>query len=255
MAKIISILNQKGGVGKTTSSMNIGSWMSILGYKVLIIDLDPQANLTAGFGIINPEYTIYGNLLNEYPIKAYEVEKNISIVASTPALSGLERSLANDIDKEFSLQEKLKTVSGNFDVIILDCPPSLGLITINALVASNSVYTPLEAQLFSTDGLTKVFEMIDKIQKRLNPTLKLSGIFFTRYDKRKILKRDIMESITEQYPELILHANIRENISLSEAPHVGKDIFRYDHDAIGCVDYSKLAEVILKRENLTQYLD
>jgi chromosome partitioning protein len=255
MAKIISILNQKGGVGKTTSSMNIGSWMSILGYKVLIIDLDPQANLTAGFGITNPEYTIYGTLLNEYPIKAYEVEKNISIVASTPALSGLERSLANDIDKEFSLHEKLKTVSGNFDVIILDCPPSLGLITINALVASNSVYTPLEAQLFSTDGLTKVFEMIDKIQKRLNPTLNLSGIFFTRYDKRKILKRDILESITEQYPELILHANIRENISLSEAPHVGKDIFRYDHDAIGCVDYSKLAEVILKRENLTQYLD
>jgi chromosome partitioning protein len=255
MATIISILNQKGGVGKTTSSMNVGSWMSILGYKVLIVDLDPQANLTAAFGIKDPEFTIYGTLLNEYPFKAFEVEKNISIVASTPALSGLERSLANEIDKEFILQERLKSISNNFDVIILDCPPSLGLITINALVASNSVYTPLEAQLFSTDGLNKVFEMIHKIKNRLNPSLQLKGIFFTRYDKRKILKRDIMESISEEYPDLILHSNIRENISLSEAPHVGKDIFRYDHDAIGCVDYSKLTEEILRRENLTQFLN
>jgi chromosome partitioning protein len=254
MAKTISILNQKGGVGKTTSTINIGSWMATLGYKVLLIDLDPQANLTAAFGIINPEFTIYGTMLNEYPIKAYQLDDTLSLVASTPNLSGLERSLANEIDKEFILQEKIKAVSNAFDIIILDCPPSLGLITINALVASSSVYTPLEAQLFSTDGLLKVFEMVNKIQKRLNPMIEIKGIFFTRYDKRKILKRDILESISKEYPELILKSYIRENISLSEAPHVGMDIFKYDANAIGCIDYSDLAEEILTKENLTNHL-
>lgn len=254
MATIISILNQKGGVGKTTSSMNIGSWMSTLGYKVLLIDLDPQANLTAAFGISNPEFTIYGAMLNEYSIKPYQIDDTLALVASTPNLSGLERSLANEIDKEFILQEKLRAISNLFDIIILDCPPSLGLITINALVASTSVYTPLEAQLFSTDGLLKVFEMVNKIQKRLNPTVKINGIFFTRYDKRKILKRDILESISAEYPELILKSYIRENISLSEAPHAGMDIFKYDTNAIGCIDYSDLTEEILIKENLTKHL-
>jgi chromosome partitioning protein len=251
MAKVLSIINQKGGVGKTTSSMNIGSWMARLGYRVLIIDLDPQANLTAAFGITNPEFTIYGTLLNEYPFKAFEVEKNISIVASSPALSGLERSLANEIDKEFTLQEKLKSVTNNFDVIILDCPPSLGLITINALVASNSVYAPLEAQLFSTEGLNKVFEMIHKITNRLNPSLKLNGIFFTRFDKRKILKRDILEQISSEHPNLILKTYIRENISLGESPHLGQCIFKYDPNANGSKDYSELTEEIIIKEKLS----
>jgi len=251
MSKIIAISNLKGGVGKTTSSISIGSGLASLGYKVILCDLDPQANLTSGLGIKNPQYTIHGALLGEYNVKAYPVRDNLAVIACSPAISSFEKLKGDDLEKEFILKETLAPLSSKCDFIILDCPPSLGLITVNAFVAADSVYTPLEAQLYSTDGLSKVIDIVSKVNKRLNPTLQLKGIFFTRYDRRKILKRETQDQIREAYPHLILNSTIRETIALGEAPHLGKDIFNYAPTSAGASDYSELIKEIIERESVT----
>ena len=248
MAKIIAISNQKGGVGKTTSSISIGSGLANLGKRVLLCDLDPQANLTSGLGVKSPEFTIHGAMLGEYEIKPYQVNDRLAFLASSSAISSFEKLKGDEINREFILKETLASCMDKFDYIILDCPPNLGLITVNAFVAAHSVYTPLEAQLYSTDGLIKVIDMVNKVNKRLNPELALKGIFFTRFDRRKILKRETLESIKESYGELLLNTTIRESIALGEAPHLGKDIFSYAIKSAGAIDYGALVDEILERE-------
>jgi chromosome partitioning protein len=250
MTKIIAISNLKGGVGKTTSTISIGSGLADLGYKVVLCDLDPQANLTAGLGIKNPEFTIHGALLGEYAVKAYPIRNNLAVIACSPAISSFEKLKGDEIEKEFILKEVLAPIVSKVDFIILDCPPALGLITVNAFVAANAVYTPLEAQLYSTDGLIKVIDIVGKVNKRLNPTLALKGVFFTRFDKRKILKRETLDQINSDYPNLILETTIRETIALGEAPHLGKDIFAYAPTSAGASDYNSLIQEILIRENI-----
>jgi chromosome partitioning protein len=251
MARIIAISNQKGGVGKTTSTISIGSGLANLGKRVLLVDLDPQANLTSGLGMKEAEHTIHGAMLGEYKIKPYPVKERLAFVACSAAISSFEKLKGDAVDREFILKETLETIADKCDYILLDCPPSLGLITVNAFVAAQSVYTPLEAQLYSTEGLNKVVDMVNKINKRLNPELLLKGIFFTRYDRRKILKRETQDSIRQSFPELILNSTIRESIALGEAPHLGKDIFSYAPHSAGAIDYGALVEEILERESVT----
>lgn len=171
------------------------------------------------------------------------------MIACSSSFSAFESINANETDREFILNELLQKVEKLFDFVVLDCPPSLGLITVNAFTASDSIYVPLEAQLFSTDGLLKVIEMVAKINKRLNPNLKINGIFFTRFDRRKILKRETLETIKASYPDLILKSWIRESIALGESPHFGQDIFTYANHSAGALDYTELVDEILTIEN------
>jgi chromosome partitioning protein len=245
--EIITLLNQKGGVGKTTTTMNLGGYFSKKGYKVLLVDLDPQANLTTGFGVMNEPKNIYGSLLKEYSPNPYVIDTNLSILISHRNLSGFDRAVVNDIDKEFLLSEILKSLKNEYDIIFIDCPPSLGLLTLNALVAADKIIVPLEAQVFSIDGLSSVFETISKVQKRLNENLILLGIFLTKYDQRKILKKEMYASLENLYNEYLLKQTIRDNISLAEAPLNNQHIFQYDEKSIGAIDYKNLADELIER--------
>ncbi|MDX2191496.1 MAG: ParA family protein [Bacteroidota bacterium] len=251
MTKIIAISNQKGGVGKTTSSINIGAGLANKGFRVVLVDLDPQGNMSSGLGLKKPEFTIHGALLNEYKVKAYPIKERLALIACDNAFSSFEKLKGDEMDREYLLRDLLEPLKSKCDFIILDCPPSLGLITVNAFTAANEVLIPLEAQLFSTDGLEKVVEMVQKITKRLNPDLVIKGIFFTRYSKRTILKRDTLEEIKSAYPQLVYDNYIRESIALGEAPHVGKDIFSYAIESAGSHDYNQLIEEYLFKSEVT----
>jgi chromosome partitioning protein len=247
MSKILAFTNQKGGVGKTTSTANIGAGLAKAGQRVLLVDLDPQTNLTKGLGLFDADQNIYGALLGEYGLKAYALYENLALVAGSPALSGFEKMKGDELDREFLLKELLEPVRERFDYILLDCPPALGLITINAYACARALYVPLEAQLYAADGLDKVMELVSRVQRRLNPTLSVGGIFFTRYDRRKILRRETAEQLRNQYPGLVLNTAIRESIAVGEAPHLGQDIFTYAPQSAGAQDYQSLVDEMLTR--------
>lgn len=248
MKKIWAISNSKGGVGKTTSSINIAAALARLGHRVLLVDLDPQANLTNGLGMAAAESTIYGALLEEYQLQPYATQQaGLSLVAGSAALSGFEQAVGSGPDSKLLLRNLLLSVRENFDFVLLDCPPALGLITINAYASAQEIYIPLEAQLYGTAGLDKVLKLVARVQPRLNPELKVGGVFFTRFDKRKVLRRETAELVRTQYPELVLTNAIRESIALSEAPHLGQDIFAYAPQSAGAVDYQALVTEMLSR--------
>ena len=247
MSRILAFTNQKGGVGKTTSAANVGAGLARAGKRVLLVDLDPQANLTTGLGLAKAEQTVYGALLGEYQLKVYPLQENLALVAGSPAVSGFEKVKGDELDREFLLKELLEPVRGRCDYILLDCPPALGLVTLNAYAAAHALYIPLEAQLYATDGLEKVLELVSRVQRRLNPGLVVGGIFFTRHDKRKVLRRETAEQLRAQHPGLILDTAIRESIALGEAPHLGQDIFTYAPQSAGAADYQALVNEILTR--------
>ncbi|MBS1775006.1 MAG: ParA family protein [Bacteroidetes bacterium] len=247
MIKVIAFSNQKGGVGKTTSAVNIGAYLASQGKRVLLIDLDPQANMTKGLGIEEPEISIYGVLLGEQKIKAFPIRENLVLVPGSYGMSSFEKVKGDDLDKEFLLKEVIDPLKPKFDFILLDCPPALGLITINALAAADQVYIPLEAQIFGVDGLNKVLEIVEKVRKRINPKLEIGGVFFTRYNDRKILARDTADDLRELLKNKVLKTTIRENVALQEAPSLGKDVFTYAPDSHGARDYAKLTEEILQK--------
>lgn len=248
MNQIVAISNSKGGVGKTTSAINIAAALARLGNRVVLIDLDPQANLTNGLGLAEVERTIYGALLGEYRLKAYPTQQEgLLLVAGSTALSGLKRVMSNEPKPELLLHKLLVAVREKCEFVILDCPPALGLISINAYACAQKVYIPLEAQLYATKGLEKVLELVARMQRRLNPELQVGGAFFTRFDKRKVLRRETAELVRSQYPGLVLESVIRESIALSEAPHLGQDIFTYASQSAGAADYQALVAEILSR--------
>ena len=248
MSKVITISNHKGGVGKTTSAINIGAGLNRLGKRVLLIDLDPQANLSQSLGIIDPEQTIYGAIRGEYKVKPVEVVKDLHVIPSTLDLSGAEIELSGEAGREYILSEVIEPFKASYDYIIIDSPPSLGLLTINALTASQEVLIPLQAQYLALQGLTKLVEVIDKIQRRLNKTLELGGVFITQYDSRKILNRNVVATIDNHYKEKVFNTKIRDNVALAEAPTQGLDIFRYQPNSNGAEDYTSLCSEILLRE-------
>lgn len=248
MSKVISIGNHKGGVGKTTSAINIGAGLNKLGRTVLLVDLDPQANLTQSLGITDPEANIYGALRGSYKIKPLQIAPGLDLLPSTLDLSGAEVELSGEAGREFILKELLRPFIGHYSHVIIDTPPSLGLLTINALTASDEVLIPLQAQYLALRGLTKLLEVIDKIKKRLNPGLRVGGVFITQYDSRKILNRDVVATIEAHFKEDLLATRIRDNIALAEAPAQGRDIFSYQPKSYGAEDYLALCQELLNRD-------
>lgn len=247
MSNIVAITNLKGGVGKTTSTVNIGAGLARAGKRVVLVDLDPQANLTKGVGLVNAEQNVYGALLGEYELPIFPRQQNLALVPGSSALSGFDKMKGDELDREFLLKELLEPLLAQCDYILLDCPPAVGLITLNAYACAHTLYVPLEAQLYGIEGLEKVLDLVKRMQRRLNPQLAIGGLFFTRYDRRKILHRETTEALREQYPELLLGSVIRESIALGEAPHFGKDIFSYAPTSAGSVDYEALVAEILNR--------
>ncbi len=245
MARTIAFSNQKGGVGKTTSAVNIGAYLAGKDKKVLLIDLDPQANMTKALGIENPEVTIYGVLLGEQKLQAVPILDNLVLIPCGYGMSSFERVKGGELDNEYLLKEVLEPLKKKFDFILIDCPPALGLITVNALAAADEVIIPLEAQIFGVDGLNKVLDIVEKVRKRINTKLTVGGVFFTRYNNRKILSRDTADDLRELLKNKVLKATIRENVQLQEAPSLGKDIFSYAPGSPGAKDYAKLSEEIM----------
>lgn len=249
MSKIISISNHKGGVGKTTSTINIGAGLCSLGKKVLLIDLDPQANLSQSLGLIDQERNIYGALRGEYKLQPIEIVKGLDVIPSTLDLSGAEIEMSGEAGREYILKELIEPIRAFYDYILIDSPPSLGLLTLNSFVASDEVFIPLQAQFLALQGLTKLLEVIDKIQKRLNKELRVGGVFITQYDSRKVLNRDVLNTIEAHFKEKVFNTKIRDNIALAEAPAQGVDIFRYNPKSYGAEDYLNLSKEILQGNN------
>ena len=253
MSKVISISNHKGGVGKTTSAINIGAGLNRLGKKVLLIDLDPQANLSQSLGLIDQGPNIYQLLRSaghgtRTETKPIEILIGLEGIPSTLDLSGAEVELSGEAGREYILRELIEPLRERYDYILIDSPPSLGLLAINALTASDEVFIPLQSQYLALQGLTKLLEVIDKIKKRLNKGLKVGGVFITQYDSRKILNRDIASSIQEHFTDRVFNTKIRDNVSLAEAPSQGLDIFRYEPKSYGAEDYLSLCKEILKNK-------
>ncbi|MFT4761064.1 MAG: chromosome partitioning protein [Paraglaciecola sp.] len=247
MGKIISLLNHKGGVGKTTSAINIGAGMAQLGRRVLLIDLDPQANLSLSLGIPRQRETIYEALRGESELVPYNVTEGLDVVMSTLDLSGAEMELINEAGREFILRELFEPVKNEYDFIIIDCPPSLGLLTLNALTSSDYVYIPLQTEFLALQGLAKIKQVIDKVRFRLNKKLEIGGVIATMYDHRKVLNRDVVDTIRKYFGQKVFDTMIRDNVSLAEAPAQRQDIFRYSSKSKGAKDYLALCKEILER--------
>jgi len=245
--KVISISNHKGGVGKTTSAINIGAGLNLLKKKVLLIDLDPQANLTQSLGLINQDRNIYGALKGEYKLQPIEILKGLDIIPSTLDLSGAEIELSSEPGREYILKELIEPLRSSYDFIIIDSPPSLGLLTINSFTASDEILIPLQAQYLALQGLAKLVEVVDKIKGRLNKGLIVGGVFITQYDSRKVLNRDVVETIQAHFKDQVFKTKVRDNIALAEAPAQGLDIFRYSSKSYGAEDYLALSKEVLKR--------
>jgi len=247
--RVISLLNQKGGVAKTTSAVNIGAGLAALGKKVLLIDLDPQANLTISIGLNleEPRKTIYDLLKGDANLKdTIETQGNIEIIPSTLDLAGADTELAGAVGRELLLKKHLSKVTG-YDFILIDCPPSLGLLTLNALTACKEVFIPVAAEYLALQGMRKLLETIDLVKSELNTELKTSGIIITRYDERTNLSKNVADSIRKRYGHLLFKTIIRENIRLKEAPSYGKNIFEHAKVSPGAEDYKNLCDEIIDK--------
>lgn len=259
MSNILAISNQKGGVGKTTTAINIGAYLSNIGKKVLLVDLDPQGNMSKAWNISCQEHNIHSLLLRESNLKNTIIQvnrksqereyNNIFIIPCSHHFSRFEKIRSGEVNAQFDLKKALASAIDEFDFILLDCPPSLGLITINAFSFADFVLIPMEAHLFSMDGLDSICNIIYQVKEFSNPTLSIGGIFFVRHNRRRILSQEVEEYILNKHKELVLKTSIRENISLKEAPHKGEDVFTYAPSSNGAKDYEQLSKEILEKIN------
>ncbi|MCG6143970.1 ParA family protein [Leptospira bandrabouensis] len=250
MGKIVSISNQKGGVGKTTTAINLASNLVDLGKKVLLLDIDPQGNSGSGLGleVQSLQKTTYEVLIGELSARE-AVQKtfvnNLDIIPSNINLSGLEVDFLGMERKEFKLKDALASVKESYDYILIDCPPSLGVLTINALCASQSVMITLQTEYFALEGLSQLMRIISLVQSQWNPSLALEGVLLTMYDKRTNLANQVAEDVRNYFKEKVYETVIPRNIKLSEAPSFGKPINYYDPDGVGAKSYKSLAEEIV----------
>lgn len=247
MGMIISLLNHKGGVGKTTSAINIGAGLVELGKKVLLVDLDPQANLTLSLGISRQKVTIYENIKGEAEVTPFTVKEGLDVITSSLDLSGAEMEIINEAGREYILKELFEPVQEDYDFIIIDCPPSLGLLTLNALTCSRLVFIPLQTEFLALQGLAKIKQVIDKVRFRLNKDIEIGGVIPTMYDARKVLNRDVVDTILKYFGEKVFKTYIRDNVALAEAPAQRMDIFSYSPRSVGAEDYLNLCREILER--------
>ncbi|PJZ46901.1 MULTISPECIES: ParA family protein [Leptospira] len=250
MGKIVSISNQKGGVGKTTTAINLASNLVDLGKKVLLLDIDPQGNSGSGLGleVQSLNKTTYEVLIGELSARE-AVQKtfvnNLDIIPSNINLSGLEVDFLGMERKEFKLKDALASVKESYDYILIDCPPSLGVLTINALCASQSVMITLQTEYFALEGLSQLMRIISLVQSQWNPSLALEGVLLTMYDKRTNLANQVAEDVRNYFKEKVYETVIPRNVKLSEAPSFGKPINYYDPDGVGAKSYKSLAEEIV----------
>jgi chromosome partitioning protein len=249
MGKTIAFANHKGGVGKTTCVYNVAAGFSNCKKKTLMIDLDPQANLTVGTGVFDElNNSIYDLLTSEISADEciFEKSKYLHIIGSNLDLSGAEIELSSKIGRERILYKKLLHIKNEYDFIIIDSPPSLGLLTVNALTASDNIFIPVQTEFYALHGLAKFIQIINEIKHEINPQLEISGVIATRFDKRKILNRDVIDSIKEFFGDKLMKTVIRENISIAESPERGEDIFTYEPNSYGAEDFNDLAKEMLK---------
>lgn len=245
--KTISIINHKGGVGKTTSVINIGAALAKKNKKVLLIDMDPQANLTESYGIKEKKQTIYEAFKNpENGLKTINIKKNIDLVPGTILFANIELEISQRIARETILKELLKE-KFDYDYCIIDSPPSLGLITVNVIVASDEIYIPMVAEYLAYKGIDSIVGIIKQVKKYYNPDVEIKGVFFTQYKENLIMTKTINRLLEEQIGETLMKTRIRVNIELSEAQANGTDIFDYNKNSKGAEDYKKLVNEILKR--------
>ena len=252
MAKIIAFANQKGGVGKTTSAVNVAASLGLLDKKTLIIDLDPQGNATSGVGI--PKRSLKGTvkevLTGEMDIKSVVLPttyKNLSIIPTNVSLSGAEFDLYNDEGSEYNLKDALKGVADDFDYIIIDCPPSLGMLTVNAFVASDGILVPMQAEFYAVEGLSQLITTTKRVKKLYNEDLNIVGILITMYNKRLLLSMQVMDELQKYYPDKLFSTTISRNVKLSEAPGFGKPVYYHDKHSKGANEYLEVAKELISR--------
>ncbi len=248
MGKIVVFANQKGGVGKTTTAVNLGAYLAEAGKRVLLVDFDPQSNTTSSVGAKKDQPGIYelimGKVSSDAAVQTCTVP-NLSIIASSIDLTGASVELVDQEEREYFLKKSLLPLAGSYDYIFIDCPPSLGLLTLNGLVAADFVIIPLQCEYFALEGLSLLLKTVNRVQKMLNKELKIGGILFTMYDSRTRLAHDVVQEVTGYFKEKVFRTIIPRNVRLSEAPSFAKPINQYDPECIGARSYQKLAEEVL----------
>jgi chromosome partitioning protein len=248
MRKILVFANQKGGVGKTTSAVNLGAYIAEKGRRVLLIDFDPQGNLSSSVGADTEKPGVYEIITEEADLQSTIQStsvQNLDVIPSNINLTGATVELVDHEDREFILKKALKGFNSGYDYIFIDCPPSLGLLTLNGLVAAEHVLIPLQCEYFALEGLTRLLKTISRVQRQLNPSLKIGGILFTMYDSRTRLAHEVVQEVTSYFKEKVFRTIIPRNVRISEAPSFSKPINQYDPLCIGARSYDKLADEVL----------
>jgi len=250
--RIIAVINQKGGVGKSTTAINLAAALGENGKQVLLVDLDPQGNSSSGLGIEKTlvKNCIYDVLLNDVSIEEaiiHDIYPDLDIVPATINLAGAEVELVSEMARENRLKEAVGAVRGKYDYILIDCPPSLGLLTINALVAADKLLIPIQCEFYALEGVTKLLESMKRVKTRLNPTLDIFGVLLTMYDNRTTLSKQVVEEVQGYFGKLVFNTLIPRTVKLSEAPSFGMPITEYDPHGKGAICYQELAKEVIER--------